>query len=510
MLPLPVGLLAITAAAWAGERVLWTGDGPLHLGAPSPDGHFISGVEKSTGALILREAATGAIRNVTGQPASSGEFAYFSVISRDGKHIAYAWFNRDGFYDLRVVRTNGGEPRVLYANEEAGFVQPCAWSPDGKSILALLFRADNVSQIALIPAAGGTPRVLKTLNWVYPNKMDLSPDGKFIVYDNFSREGASERDIFAMAVDGSREARLVGGSSNDVFPVFQPDGEAVVFLSDRTGQTGIWRQPFPSGVPRLLKDDVGRALALGITGDGVYHYARRSGGTDVLVVEADWKAGKLKTEPHWVSGGTASGNSLPVWSPDGALLAWLSRIGTENFGQDSRAITLSDGRDVRMLAPRLAHLDRLKWAADGSALLVEGADRHGRRGLFEVDLASGEATPAREVPLGAAHDEKVAVHEEGRVYVCGRNGSDRRLLATVRNGEIDTLEWFPDGSALLMGTTGRTRRLWRVGLEGAAPQPLELAIDRTGPASVNPADGRLAYTAGSEWTEVRALRLAPD
>ena len=509
MLRLAVGVLVVTAA-WAAERVLWTGDGPLHLGAPSADGRFLSGVEPSTGALILRDTATGTIRNVTGQTSSTGEFAYFSVISRDGEHVAYAWFNREGFYDLRVIPARGGEPHVLYANEEAGFVQPCAWSPDGKAILTLLFRADNVSQIALIPTAGGTPRVLKTLNWVYPNKMDLSPDGKFVVYDNFSRDGADERDIFALAIDGSRETRLVGGSSNDVFPAFQPDGRAVVFLSDRNGKTGIWRQPFPLGVPRLLKTGVGRALALGVTRDGVYHYARRSGGTEIFTVEVDWRAGRLKAEPHRVSGGTAGGNTMPAWSPDGRFLAWLNRVGTENFGQDSRAITISDGGDARMLAPKLAHLNRLRWAPDGGALLVDGADRHGRRGAFAIDLSSGEAVPVREPPSGAAHNEKVAFHEDEGLYVCDRKGGNRRLLATVRNGQIDTLDWFPDGAALLMGTTGGTRRLWRVGLEGGSPQPLKLGIDRTGPVSVNPADGRLAYTAGREWTEVRALQLPPD
>jgi hypothetical protein len=163
-----------------------------------------------------------------------------------------------------------------------------------------------------------------------------------------------------------------------------------------------------------------------------------------------------------------------------------------------------------MLAPRLAHLDRLRWAPDGRKLLVDGADRHGRRGIFAIDPFSAEAALAPAGPPGISHDAKTAFHEEGRVYVGGRNGSERRLLATVRNGEIDTLEWFPDGSALLMGTAGRTRRLWRVGLEGGSPEPLDLASDRTGSVSVNRTDGRIAYTAGREWMEVRALQLAPD
>jgi hypothetical protein len=58
-----------------------------------------------------------------------------------------------------------------------------------------------------------------------------------------------------------------------------------------------------------------------------------------------------------------------------------------------------------------------------------------------------------------------------------------------------------------MGTTGKARRLWRVSLKGGSPEPMDLAAERVGPVSVNPVDGRLAYTTGREWTEVRMFRL---
>jgi Tol biopolymer transport system component len=246
---------------------------------------------------------------------------------------------------------------------------------------------------------------------------------------------------------------------------------------------------------------------MGITRDGVFHYARRAGGADVYTAEVDWVAGKLRSAPRAVAGGTRGGNCVPAWSPDGALLAWLSRTGTENFGRDSRVITISDGRQERTVAPKLAHLDEVRWAPDGMRLLVDGVDRHGRRGVFEVDPSSNDAVRTREDRRAAARGGKSAFHEEGKVYVRDADGAEPRLLATVRHAEIDTLEWLPDGGGLLMGTTGKTRRLWRVSLEGGAPQPLTFAVERSGPVSVNPVDGRIAYTSGREWTEVRALRL---
>jgi hypothetical protein len=118
---------------------------------------------------VIRELTTGNFRPLTAKTVGSKEFAYFSAISRDSSKVAYAWFNDEGFYDLRVVNIDGSASRILYRNEQAGFVQPCAWSPDGKQILTLFFRKDNISQIALVPVDGGPPKILRSLNWVYPN-----------------------------------------------------------------------------------------------------------------------------------------------------------------------------------------------------------------------------------------------------------------------------------------------------------------------------------------------------
>ncbi len=132
-------------------RRLWAGAATDVLGAPSPDGRYVSVVDPESGDLAVREVGTGKVRRLTSndREQDEGQFAYFSVISPDNKWVAYAWFNDEKFYELRVVAMSGsGEvatPRVLYRNQEAGFVQPCAWSPDGKRILTLFFRKDNIS-----------------------------------------------------------------------------------------------------------------------------------------------------------------------------------------------------------------------------------------------------------------------------------------------------------------------------------------------------------------------------
>src|SRR5690606_27291105 len=131
-------LLAAASLLAAGPSLVWQGADVNLLGAPSSDGAWLSYVR--AGELAIRDLRTGGSVTLTREAAVSRQFAYFSVMSRDGANVAYAWFNNHGFYELRVVSAKGGEPRVLYSNEEAGFVQPCAWTPDGKQILTLLFR----------------------------------------------------------------------------------------------------------------------------------------------------------------------------------------------------------------------------------------------------------------------------------------------------------------------------------------------------------------------------------
>ncbi|MCP5109516.1 MAG: hypothetical protein GY953_01635, partial [bacterium] len=316
-------------------------------------------------------------------------------MSPDSGQVAYAWFNDEKFYDLRVANVEGGESRTLYRNPETGFVQPCAWSPDGQQILTLFFRKDNVSQIALVSAKDGTTRVLKTLSWFYPKKMSFSPDGKYIVYDSILSRDKEARDIFALHVDGSREFKLVEHEANDIFPLWSPDGKALIFASDRLGTMDVWAVPVvdgkPGGEPRLVKKSPGRLLPMGITRDGAYYFGLRTGEANVYVGKMKGERGGLDREPVMAGRKILGGNVSPDWSHDGRQLAYLSRLGTENYGQESRAITIWTPKtgEEKVLVPQLAYIDRIRWSRDGKSLLASGSDGKGRGGLFAVDTGNG-------------------------------------------------------------------------------------------------------------------------
>jgi len=531
------------------------------LGAPSPDGRYLSYVDSQTGDLGVRELATGASRRLTSNPAGSAEFAYFSVFSRDSRSVAYAWFNQERFYDLRIAPLDGGAPRVLFRNEEAGFVQPTAFSPDGRHILTMLFRKDNTSQIALIPAGGGPPRVLKSLSWVYPRKMDFSPDGRFLVFDESGREDSPISSLYVMSLEDNRETLLVGEPGNNVFPVWAPDGGRVLFASDRGGRWGLWSVAVKNGRPGVapvcLRPDAGRLLPLGVTRQGTYYYGLRSGSTAVHLARLDLASGRLLEEPAALRPPFAGDTRAPEWSPDGRRLAMLIRVGAENFGLESRAVALwlPETNEWRLVSPKLAWLERLRWSPDGRSLLVSGSDRSARRGLFQVDPESGDTTPlvretastyrglegvwagdlfhlrdatllrrdepvftapppARLRELTVSPDGRwlafVSTSEKDALLAIPVEGGEPRQLASVEPDGISALDWTPDSGSLLVSTPTRpTPGLWRVSLEGGKPERLPVALDRQGGLRLHPDGRRAAFTRGSIQPEVWVLDLPP-
>lgn len=382
---------------WAGEAVnLW--------GTPSPDGRWLSFVDSGTGRLALRSVREGSVRPIPDETsAAAGEFAYFSVFDRTGDRIAYAWFNASGHYELRLAVLNAkvsAEPLVLFSNPEIRFVQPCAWSQDGKQLLTLFFREDNTSQIALIEVDSGKMQVLRSLHWIYPKRMDLSPDGRFIVYDNLAEADVQQRDLYILRTDGASERRLLPGPADDQSPVWSHDGGTIWFVSDRSGTQAIWsvavEEGRAAGSPRRLTQPVPRALLMGATRQGEVFYGQRQGVARLYLQAWEPEAQTPLPAPvPMTAKAPESDRLLPVFAPDGERLAYLAQIGTENQGRGQRTVALHSLRTGGSVAlpTRLAFVRGMEFSPHGQSLLLAGSDRRGRSGLFVFDLETQRASP---------------------------------------------------------------------------------------------------------------------
>ena len=553
--------------SWASSvpttRKIWADARTNLLGGLSPDGESLSFVDPSTGDLAVYDLRNGQTRVLVKNPPDAQTFAYFSAFSRDGERIAYAWFNDEGFYELWTVNAEGGAPRRLYSNPETGFVQPCDWSLDGSEILTLFFRKDNVSQIALVSADDGSVRILKTLSWFYPKKISFSPDGRFILYDSITGRDEAARDILLLSADGSSERKLIEHPANDIFPAWTPAGDGVVFASDRSGEMDLWLAPFHDGgvggEPRRIARSFGRALPLGVSADGVYYYGVRAGRSDV--VTASFRDGRLG-EPSIAGIRTVGRNTAPAWSHDGKRLAYLTQLGTENYGRESRGVAVWSPatRQETLLVPSLAFISQLHWSPDDRRLLASGSDGRGRSGLFTVDPDTGAVeglirihggnpqglegvwldngsiayvsadraklmrfglenrteTALFEAPSGA-EIRRLAANPSGEWIAFGVAGSDgeaelwalqiadgeNRRLMEVKNATISAVAWAGDAIfATVPGSGGAA--VWRVGLDGGGPVKTALGTGEGGPR-FTPDGERIAYIQADQREEVWAL-----
>jgi Tol biopolymer transport system component len=238
----PGGQPADAAAAfpWLGNAAVAIADAPSGV-SPSPDGRFVSFTDWETAGIAVRNLETGETRSVTADPGSG--FALFPRVSRDGEQIAYAWYDYDrGAYELRVVDWDGSEPFVVESDREAF---PTTWSPDGQFVLAVSERAgSDTTDLVLVGTADGAVTVLESFSQEGPHWADFSPDGRFVAYDRPSdEEGADQRDIFVIELAGGQSTRIVDDASHDIMLGWAPDGQHILYSSDRTGTPGVWLLP---------------------------------------------------------------------------------------------------------------------------------------------------------------------------------------------------------------------------------------------------------------------------
>ena len=399
-----------SGAAGMVNRRVWSGPKVDTYGTVSPDGRSISHVNWSTGALAIYDIATGTDHDLI-PVASKEDNAEESVISKDGRTVAYSWFNHEtDRYELRLANLSGDpNPRRLYDNPDFEWIGPYDWSPDSKTIVAEVKRKDRTAQIALISAADGSIRVLKSIDWNGTGRIFFSPDGRFIGYDLPTADNIRQHDVLVLSVDGSHETVAVRHPSLNFVMGWSPDGKWLLFASDRTGAMGLWATAIadgkPQGAAELIRPDVGWPESLGITRSGALYYSLATlggEGSHIQTAAMDFETGKLLVPATDVTHPHGESDSQPFWSHDGKLLAYLAvrgRLGSSNaqnngahMRDNALAIRAADTGQLINELPLQLGARIIGWTADDRAVWLAGSNSNGKQGLFRVEIQSGEMT----------------------------------------------------------------------------------------------------------------------
>ncbi|MGH2668144.1 MAG: TolB family protein, partial [bacterium] len=94
--------------------------------------------------------------------------------------------------------------------------------------------------------------------------VDVAPDGRSILFDLLG-------DLYRLPIEGGKARRLTSGPAWDYAPRTSPDGRAVVFCSDRSGNMNLWLMQADGGAPRPLTQETGAVFSSpSWTPDGLY------------------------------------------------------------------------------------------------------------------------------------------------------------------------------------------------------------------------------------------------
>ena len=286
--------------------------------------------------------------------------------------------------------------------------------------------------------------------------LDLSPDGRTIVFEILG-------DLYTIPVSGGAATRITSGLGFDMQPRFSPDGEEIVFISDRSGAENMWIANADGSDPRAVTKGKGkRYRSPGWTKDGKYILVSQAGlklygkkGEGPLRVEGPRPAGASPFGGTSLSGATFAPDERYIWVTlrgSGAGLVYLG-------GSDRRRghqMEESSGRRIGSF--QLGLFDRATGVTTFKTHEFEGAWRpvpspdgrwvvyatryDGDFALKFLDLRSREE---RWLKMGVQPDATQGASE--RDYYPGSAFTpDSRALITSYGGKIMRVE-VPSGEA---------------------------------------------------------------
>jgi Tol biopolymer transport system component len=317
-----------------------------------------------------------------------------------------------------------------------------------------------------------------------------------------NRIGPSKLELYIAHADGTGERRLLPDSKFlDYDPSFSPDGQWIVFTSERSGagqgQADLWRvHPDGTGLERLTADpSVEDAGVLSPDGTKLAYVSTKGGGrtTNIWVLDLNTKQAKNltwdgKSEPS----PTMNSSFRPSWSPDGQWIAFSSDRGEKWAGAEQGAgvghtqplslyIIHPDGTGLRRItttAPALS-TGEPRWTRDGKSLLayeIKTPDTMGARfadfagpyidaasQIVRIDVATEAEAPVTSGAGLKTDPQDLGGGRIGYLVKGGPKAGPGQGLAYADGtrgtlGKVRTPSWSPDGKEVVYTRYDMTNR----------------------------------------------------
>ena len=278
--------------------------------------------------------------------------------------------------------------------------------------------------------------------------LDVSSDGQTIAFDMLG-------DLYTIPIAGGTATRITDGIAHDMQPRFSPDGQHVVFVSDRSGDDNVWVARADGSDLRQITKDGGIAsgfLSPVWTPDGNY----------IVVARSALGGGLEKLWLYHIRGGTGvqmtpapGGLRLmgPAIGADGRYVWYSQRFGSWSYNSilPQYQIGVYDRKTGTRttMSSRFGSAFRPALSPDGK-WLTYGTRHDSETGLILRDLATGEESWLA-YPIQRDEQESVA--------------------------NMDALPGYsftPDSRAVVISYGGK---IWSVPVDGSAPSNIPFTVN---------------------------------
>jgi dipeptidyl aminopeptidase/acylaminoacyl peptidase len=261
-------------------RQLTRGPGYAYQPDWSPDGRSVAYAVYTGAAIDLRllDLSSGESRPLLADGSVNLEPRW----SPDGRRLAFVSSTFEGRWHIFVAPLTGDTlgpaeritedrnselPRYFYGVYDQ-YLSP-SWSPDGKDLIFISNRNHiwGSGGFWRMPASpGAAPRELRFEETTWKARPDWSRDGKRVVYSSYL--GRQWHQLWLMTSEGGDPLQLTYGDGDATAARWSPDGKRIAYISNQTGNTGLYLVEIPGGdiqrlavERRIYSEPVGR-LAL--------------------------------------------------------------------------------------------------------------------------------------------------------------------------------------------------------------------------------------------------------